>query len=127
MSGIYTPGRSGSMGISSSPLDPSRCKQAVWSRERWATYSQCARKAGKDGWCKQHHPDAKKLRDEAARERDVKRIDRAAFGWNGGIMIGALRKIADGDNDPRATAQEALKCCGLATPNPERLNAGEPA
>ena len=32
------------------------------SRDRWGSLSQCSRKAFKDGYCKQHHPAAKKAK-----------------------------------------------------------------
>ena len=43
-----------------------QCKQSVW--RDWSS-SNCARKAVKDGYCKQHHPDAVKERQEKASAR----------------------------------------------------------
>lgn len=34
-----------------------RCKERVFPDSRFGDH-QCLRKAVKDGWCKQHHPDA---------------------------------------------------------------------
>ena len=36
--------------------DPTRCKERVYGIGVWHDY-QCNRKAWKDGYCKQHHPD----------------------------------------------------------------------
>lgn len=56
----------------SAPIDPDRCAAAVW-----AGYSphQCLRKAKKDGWCGQHHPDAEASRLERVMERYRKKIE----------------------------------------------------
>jgi hypothetical protein len=43
-----------------------QCKERVW--RDWSS-SNCARKAVKDGYCKQHHPDAVKERQEKASAR----------------------------------------------------------
>jgi hypothetical protein len=43
-----------------------RCKQRVWNRQ--GAYP-CSRAAVRDGYCKQHHPDAKKARNEAIAKR----------------------------------------------------------
>jgi len=40
-----------------------QCKQMVWSQGTWRR-RQCFRDAWKDGYCKQHHPDTVKKRDE---------------------------------------------------------------
>lgn len=108
MADIYKPSTSFNSAISSRPLDPTRCKAGVWGKERWATYSQCARKAVKDGWCKQHHPDAEAERSRVAKARYDKQDRRERMGWYGERMMAALIKIRDGDNDPRSTAAEAL-------------------
>ena len=99
---------------SNAPLDPARCKAGVTSGGRWPRYSQCARKAGEDGWCKQHHPDAEAKR-EAASTAKYKALQRAAaMGWYGERFMAALIKIRDGDNDPRETARLALEGCSYA-------------
>ncbi len=102
------PNRPGYLG-SRSPLDPTRCKAGVHSNDRISRYSQCARKPYKDGWCRQHHPDAEAERQRAADERYNASMRKAAMGWYGERFMAALIKIRDGDNDPRATAAEALK------------------
>ena len=108
MSEVYTPSKGNSPSISHHPLDPTYCKAGVWSKERWATYAQCARKAGVDGWCKQHHPNATDERSRAATEKFEASQRRQAMGWHGEAMMAALIKIRDGDNDPRTTATEVL-------------------
>lgn len=40
-------------------------------------YSQCSREAVKDGFCKQHHPDAKKARLEASSRRWQEKHDKS--------------------------------------------------
>jgi hypothetical protein len=57
-----------------------RCKEDIWDRYTYKTY-RCARNAVKDGFCKQHHPDAVKARQEKSaklyaekREKDPLRI-----------------------------------------------------
>ena len=62
----------------SASIDPIRCKAEVNSG--YSNYRQCSRKAGKDGWCKQHHPDAQAKRDrEAAELRDYHYKNSAAY------------------------------------------------
>lgn len=46
-----------------------QCKARVYGSGRPFSGCQCSRKAVKDGFCKTHHPDAVKARDEAARKR----------------------------------------------------------
>ena len=43
-----------------------QCKEGVW--RDWSS-GKCARKAVKDGYCKQHHPDAVKERQEKSSAR----------------------------------------------------------
>jgi len=61
----YKPRKDG-WGVSSMPVDPTRCKAGVYSNDRACIYSQCSRKAKEDGWCKQHHPDAVAKREAAS-------------------------------------------------------------
>jgi hypothetical protein len=44
------------------------CKQSVPAQAGWG-FNQCSRKAVKDGFCKQHHPDAVKAREEASEKK----------------------------------------------------------
>ncbi len=110
MAEVYTPCSTGLSG-SRLPLDPSRCKAGVWSKEQWSRYSQCSRKAINDGWCKVHHPDAVSERLQASNARYAKEARQSAMGWYGERFLAALVKIRDGDNDPRETARLALEGC----------------
>lgn len=63
------------------PLDPTRCKAQVCDFTSWHWY-QCQRKATKDGWCWQHHPDKERARHDASvrrfyEEREVERMTNA--------------------------------------------------
>ena len=110
MTNVYTP-CSNSVHGSTSALDPSRCKAGVWGAGSWTQRSQCSRKAGEDGWCKTHHPDAERLRQEAAAAKYEARVRGVALGWHGERFMAALVAIRDGDNDPRETARKALEGC----------------
>ena len=50
-------------------VDPERCKAAVHDIGRGCGIHQCRRKIGRDGWCKQHHPEAEAARRQAASDR----------------------------------------------------------
>ena len=50
-------------------MDETRCKEKVWERSGWPRAYQCNRKAVKDGYCKQHHPDAVKEREDKSQQR----------------------------------------------------------
>lgn len=56
--------------------DTERCKKRVWGEYGSAP---CSRKAKRDGYCTQHHPDAKAERD-AKREAEWAK-ERARTGW----------------------------------------------
>lgn len=46
-----------------SALDSARCKASVHDpRTSWPRYHQCQHKAVTDGYCRVHHPDARKVR-----------------------------------------------------------------
>ena len=66
---------------------------------------QCSRQAKRDGYCAQHHPDAKAERDRKGDEKFEARMRpirlRAA-------ALKAIQAIANGHNDPRALAQKVL-------------------
>jgi hypothetical protein len=43
--------------------DSANCKENVWHASgNWGHSSQCSRKAKRDGYCTQHHPDSVKIR-----------------------------------------------------------------
>ncbi|GAG13855.1 unnamed protein product [marine sediment metagenome] len=52
-----------------SDVDPERCKAAVHVDGRGVGFHQCLRKPWKDGWCRQHHPDSVRKRNEAAQAK----------------------------------------------------------
>ncbi len=116
MAKIYTPNSSPIQG-STRPLDETRCKAEVYrSNGGWSTFNQCTRKPVKDGWCKQHSPDAEKSRADAAVQKREAEDRRHAMGWYGERFMAALIKIRDGDNDPRETARAALDKISYAKP-----------
>lgn len=45
------------------------CKERVWSGDAWSRSRACSRKAVKDGYCKQHHPDSVKARRKASDDK----------------------------------------------------------
>lgn len=51
-----------------------RCKEGVM---RGFHMYQCSRKAKKDGYCFQHHPEAKKKREEASRVAYEKKMEQS--------------------------------------------------
>lgn len=95
--------------MTTKPLGPSRCQEIVHPAEIWYRSHQCTRKAVKDGYCKQHHPDEVAAREAARRAKHSAQweVDRLKFA--GRKFAQALAKIRDGDNDPRETARKALE------------------
>lgn len=90
--------------------DPARCQHEVYVSENgWPRYYQCSRKhLDGEQFCKMHMPDA-------IAERQRKSDARSKEAWNkrmmevyGHLFFEALRKIADGDNNPRETAREVI-------------------
>ena len=53
-----------------------QCKKMV-PGSGWGTFRQCSRKAVKDGYCKQHHPDSVKARDDASMAKFRAKCDQA--------------------------------------------------
>ncbi len=45
-------------------MDSEHCKTMVYSSELFGRSYQCQRKAVKDGYCKQHHPDSVEKRKQ---------------------------------------------------------------
>lgn len=92
------------------PADPARCCEEVY--DRFVKFHQCTRPRGhgpEKAFCKQHTPDAKAARAKAADEKFQKEMEKKRIGWDGPKFFAALCKIADGDNDPRQTALDAIK------------------
>lgn len=106
MADIYDP-KIGSVIDARHPIDPKKCKARV-TQDSWHS-GQCSRKATRDGWCKQHHPEAEAERDAVAKAKYEAASRKLAMGFYGERMMAALIKIRDGDNDPRTTAANALE------------------
>ena len=58
----------------------SNCKEMVHSGGRSVSFHQCSRKAVKDGYCRIHHPEAVKARQEKADERYREKLDNSIYG-----------------------------------------------
>lgn len=92
--------------------DFKRCCEEVWSRERWSRHSQCSRPRGHgpDGaYCKQHDPAIVEARQKAVEIAGNKRHRNDMMRAFGSSFLAILRQIADGHNDPRAIASEAVR------------------
>ncbi|TMO31879.1 hypothetical protein CWC26_21705 [Pseudoalteromonas sp. S4488] len=64
---------------------------------------------GPDGaYCKLHDPEAVALRQKVTRPREDARYRTMRLAWAGPRFFEVLKQIADGHNDPRALAAEAL-------------------
>ena len=90
--------------------DPGKCQQEVYVSEGgWPRYYQCSRRplAGTQH-CKQHQPDAIEARRAEADKRHQKAWRKRMMEFAGPTFFDALKKIADGDNNPRETAREAI-------------------
>ena len=51
--------------------DRTRCKASVYESGGWHLH-QCLKKPWKDGWCKIHHPESEKKREETKQKRHEK-------------------------------------------------------
>lgn len=101
--------------------DLTRCCEAIWTKERWSRQLQCGRKRGHgpdQAFCKQHDPSV-----VSARKAEMKK--RADAAWlarryeiHGKSFFETLKKIADGHNDARGLAQEAIRSF-IPTRSPE--------
>ena len=60
-------------------MDETRCKEEVCGKSRWPRYHQCQRKAVRDGYCIQHHPEAVKEREIKSRERYEEKFKNSDF------------------------------------------------
>jgi hypothetical protein len=71
------------------------CKAATWTRGGWYSI-RCSRKATKDGYCWQHHPDAVEKRRKENRQKMLERLAREDAGWKRKMERESLqREIAD--------------------------------
>jgi len=92
------------------PADAEKCCVEVC--HGIARHAQCTRPRGhgpEQAYCKQHDPAAQAARDKAAREKYEKEMFAKRLEWGGPTFFMALCKIADGDNNPRQTAIDAIK------------------
>jgi hypothetical protein len=93
--------------------DPAKCCAEVTVKQgMWYSYSQCSRPRGfgpEQAYCRQHDPAVfAARRAEANTAREAKyREDRLRYA--GLPFFKALCAIADGHDDPRALAEEAIR------------------
>jgi hypothetical protein len=88
------------------------CAARTQGEPPWYRGSPCGRKAVRDGFCNIHHPEKVKARREKAAAEAKARWDakQARSPWAvANRYREALRKIADGHNDPRTLAKETLR------------------
>lgn len=94
------------------PPDMTRCCEEVTRYiGNWPHSGQCARKRGygPDGaYCKQHDPEAATKRRAEVDEREAARWRKQRLEWAGPCFYAVLKQIADGHNDPRSIAREAI-------------------
>lgn len=72
---------------------------------------QCLRPRGHgpDGaYCKQHDPAAVKARQAASTAKYNAQMNQERYGWHGRSFYNVLVQIAEGHNDARGLAQEAI-------------------
>lgn len=73
---------------------------------------QCTRKRGfgpDEAYCKQHDPEAVKSRAIAAQEKSDRQWRARRIELAGQRFFSVLKQIADGHNDPRSIATEAIE------------------
>jgi len=64
-----------------------QCKKIVWDKGGWHSY-QCRHKVWKDGYCKIHHPDSVKARQELSHMRWEQKREKD-------LLVLAHKKIAE--------------------------------
>jgi hypothetical protein len=98
--------------IARRPPDLTRCCEEVTRYiGGWPHYGQCARKRGfgpDQAYCKQHDPEAAAKRRAEVEAREWARYNKSRLEWAGPRFFAVLEKIANGHNDPRSLAQEAI-------------------
>lgn len=115
---LYKPGTPDQIYMSRNPVDPTRCACEVnRGQGGWTFYAQCSGPAKYerviDGQtvkvCHTHRPEVVQAREakKDAREKAATEKWRRSL-YLPGDYRAALQKIADGDNDPRQTARDAL-------------------
>jgi len=60
-------------------VDETRCKERVSERTGFGRFYQCQRKAVKDGYCLQHHPDSVKARQAKSEQRYEENMKKSAW------------------------------------------------
>lgn len=95
--------------------DYSKCAANVSSASIWDGGLQCSRKASCDPnshgnmtTCKQHSETVTKAREKKAKEKYALENRKWLIRLNGQKFYDALKKIADGHNDPRGLAKATL-------------------
>jgi hypothetical protein len=87
------------------------CCEEVSTNERWPKRYQCSKKRGHgpDGaYCKLHDPAAVEARRKASDARSTEKWNKLRYELHGRTFFDALLKIAEGHNDARGVAQEAI-------------------
>jgi len=60
--------------------DSANCKETVWHQSgNWGHSIQCSRKAKRDGYCTQHHPDSAKARHKSSKDKWDRHFARKAL------------------------------------------------
>jgi hypothetical protein len=70
------------------------CSETVFPQERWGSYRghKCTKPVWKDGYCKIHHPDSVKAREEMASKRYEEK-------YNNSIEQRLLRRVKELEKD----------------------------
>ena len=90
--------------------DKEKCKKKVWNG--WHS-SHCSRNAVLDGYCRQHHPEAVKAREEASARMYEERWKNSPEARLAKCMA-ALNEIAAGYLDGEEFVDFAERCIALA-------------
>lgn len=88
--------------------DRTRCCESVADGGRSVMVHQCRNKVWKDDYCKTHHPDTVAKRNDANRQRYLKRNRDEFMRFGVKALVDALLEIEAGHNDPRSLAKEKL-------------------
>jgi hypothetical protein len=76
------------------------CAKAVENDGRWPGWHQCSRRAWKDGWCRQHHPETVHARQEKASRDFAEKVRRKAKRRNVSGARALLRWMWSTGRDP---------------------------
>ena len=91
------------------------CKETVFSKgTSFPRPSRCSRKATKDGFCHQHHPDTKTLRQAKADERHKQRQQNSIYS-----QLARLEKINTDQSRIMSEIVEALEAMLHESDTPE--------